>query len=66
MFEHRRADPPVIADRDELAAGAPQQGAEAAADSTRIVGAERFADNPANVVFAQDGRVELVRHQVSG
>ena len=65
VLEHRRADPAVVADRHQLAAGAPQQGAEAAPDRARVVGAERFADDPADVVFAQDGGMELVGHQGS-
>src|SRR5690606_25688034 len=65
VLEHRGADTPVVADRDHLAASATQKGRETAADRSRVVGSERLADDAAYVVFAHDGGVELVRHQVS-
>src|SRR5690606_17154238 len=65
MFEHRRADAPVVADCHPLAASPAQQRAEAAPDRPCVVGAEGFADYPANVVFTQDGRMKVVAHLVS-
>ena len=52
----------VIADRHARAAGRADAGGEASADRDGIGGAERFADDPADVVFAERGRVELVGH----
>src|SRR5688572_29474866 len=65
MLEDRRADPPVVSDRHQLAACAPQQRGEAAPDRACVVGAERLADHAADVVFAQDGGVEAVGHRDS-
>src|SRR6185312_7160289 len=55
-----RAQAAVAADRHALAARRGDNGREGAADRSRILGAERFADDAANVVFAQDGGVEGV------
>ena len=66
MLEHRRADAAVVAHRHHLAASLAQQRGEAAADRPGIVRPKRFADDPADIVFAQDGGMELVGHQGSG
>ena len=59
-LELGRMQPPVIADRDLAAAVALQQGGKAPPDGPCVVRPQRFADDAANVVFAQAGRVELV------
>ncbi len=70
MFEHGRADSPVIANRYQrggfvLTDRAVQQRGKTASDRARILRAERLADDAANVVFAQDGGVEIVAHHYS-
>src|SRR5690554_3234794 len=65
MFEHRRADPPIVANRHELATCPAQQRGEAAPNGPRVVGTQGFSDNTANVVFTQDSRVEVVAHRIS-
>src|SRR5262249_53907226 len=55
-----RRQPPVPADRDTSAAAAPDRGAEAAPDRARVARRQRLADDAADVVLAQDRRVELV------
>ena len=59
---HGRGDPAIIAHGNLGSAGAAQQGGEAAADRAGIVGPEGFADDAADIVFAQDRGVELVGH----
>ena len=63
-LQHRRAFAAVIADRHRLAARAPDQRAEAAPDRVRILCPQRFAENPADVIFAQGRGVKLVGHRV--
>ena len=62
-LHERRAFAAVAADRDARAAGAARERAEAAPERMGVVRPERFPDDPANVIFAKRGRVELVRHQ---
>ena len=59
----RRAGAAVAADRDRAAAGAPDQGAEAAPDRLGIVRPQGFADHAADVIFAQGRRVESMTHR---
>ena len=59
-LEIGRGQPPVIAGRDAAAAGSRESLRVGAADRQRIGGKEGFADDPANVVFAQDRRVETM------
>ena len=59
-LERRRREPAVESEADRRR-GAPVGGdrrGERAADRQRVVGVQRLADDAANVVFANDGRME--------
>ena len=62
VFEHGRADPAIVSNRHFRAPGFGQHRPETAPDCARIFCPQRFADNPADVVFAQHGGMEIVGH----
>ena len=57
-FERGRMEPPVIADADRPAPGFAHDGSEGAPDRLRVVRRQSLADDPADVVGAQDRRIE--------
>ena len=61
-FQNGRADPAIIADRHCPPACAHHHRAETTADCAGIVCLQRFADNAANIIFAQNGRIERMAH----
>lgn len=62
MFQHGRADPAIIANGNRIAACLAQHGAEGAANGAGIICAQSFTNNAANVIFAQNGGIEIMRH----
>ena len=63
LFQLGRGQPAVIADRDAVLAGGGEGRREGATDRMGIGRKQGFADDAANVVFAQDRRVEAMRHR---
>ncbi len=55
-----RGDPTVIAKRHLRAAVAGQDGAEGPAEMVGVLRAQRLADDAADIVLAQDRRIEIV------
>ncbi len=62
MRELGRAQPAVIADRRAFAAGIGKGRREGTPEAVRIGREQGFADNAADVVLAQDRRIETMRH----
>ena len=59
-FQFRAGQPAVIADRDALAAVADDDAGETASDGEGVGRMQRLADDPADVVLAQYGRLEAM------
>ncbi len=64
-FEHPRVSPPVAPDRHPPRALAARLGRIGPAERIGVGFGQRVADDPANVIFAQDGGVEDVRHRAA-
>ena len=62
-FEHARMGAAVAADRDPPGAFVAGERGVGPAERVSIVLGERVADDPADVIFAQDGGVESVGHR---
>ncbi len=54
--------PPIAADRDSPRAFIARHRSEGSAEAVGIVFAQRVTDDPANVIFAQDGGIEVMGH----
>ena len=60
-FERGRMQPAIIADADGAASGPAHDGSEGAPNRLRVVRRQRLSDDPADVVGAQDRRIERAR-----
>jgi len=61
-LERYRRNAPVIADRDARAAVAPHPRSEPATDGIGVGLTKRLAADPADIIFAQGGRIEVMGH----
>ena len=61
LFKFRAGQPAIVADRDPLAAALGNDRAENPSDGKGIGRVQGAPDDAADVVFAQNGRVEAVR-----
>ena len=60
LFQFHGAETAVIADAYPLTAAPDHHGTEAAPDGLGIGGGQRLADDAADVIFTQNGAVELM------
>ena len=64
-FEIGRAQPAIITDSDPASAGLAQNMPVGSSDRPRVGVRQSRSDDPADVVFAQDRRVETMAHRKS-